>query len=68
MVEGFASMAAPLIGLGGAVVGAISVTTSLESLDPATSSLVCTTAASISQRLGAPKPPDTRGASTGNPT
>jgi DNA-binding IclR family transcriptional regulator len=56
MVEGFASMAAPLIGLGGAVVGAISVTTSVESLDPATSSLVCTTAASISLRLGAPAP------------
>jgi DNA-binding IclR family transcriptional regulator len=60
MVEGFASMAAPLIGLGGAVVGAISVTTSVESLDPATSRLVCTTAASISQRLGAPSPSTSR--------
>jgi DNA-binding IclR family transcriptional regulator len=54
LVEGYASIAAPLIGLGGAVVGAISVTTSRDTLDPDTASLVRTTAASISHRLGAP--------------
>lgn len=57
LVDGYASIAAPLIGLGGAVVGAISVTTKVEHLNPDSAALVRTTAASISQRLGAPSVP-----------
>lgn len=51
--EGYASMGAPLIGLGGRVVGAVSVTTAAGELDVGrTSEALLATARQISERLG----------------
>ena len=50
---GYASMGAPLIGLGGRVMGAVSVTTSVDELDVGrTSEALLTAARQISERLG----------------
>ena len=50
---GYASMGAPLIGLGGRVTGAVAVTTAVDELDVArTSHALLTTTTQISERLG----------------
>lgn len=51
--EGYASMGAPLIGLGGRVMGAVAVTTAVDELDVArTSAALIATTTQISERLG----------------
>lgn len=53
--DGYASMGAPLIGLGGRVAGAVAVTTAVDDLDvDRIAAALLTTTSRISERLGAP--------------
>ncbi|MDY7106977.1 MAG: IclR family transcriptional regulator [Actinomycetota bacterium] len=53
LVDGFTSIAAPVVGFSGAVVAAVSVTTAVEQMDePRTVAMVTLTARSIGRRMG----------------